>query len=53
MATETSGLMRTMIEFNSNYIYAIFFMFALGFVVLVIPIGLLTTSLSRRLAVRR
>ena len=53
VATETSGLMRTMIEFNSNYIYAIFLTFAIGFVVLVIPIGLLTTSLSTRLAVRR
>jgi glutamate transport system permease protein len=53
VATETSGLMRTMIEFNSNLIYAIFLTFAIGYVVLVIPIGLLTTSLSNRLAVRR
>jgi len=53
VTTETSSLMRTMIEFNSSYIYAIFFMFAIGYVILVIPIGLLTTSLSTRLAVRR
>lgn len=53
VTTETSSLMRTMIEFNSSYIYAIFFTFALGYVILVIPIGLLTTSLSTRLAVRR
>lgn len=53
VSTETSSLMRTMIEFNSSYIYAIFFTFALGYVILVIPIGLLTTSLSTRLAVRR
>lgn len=53
VSTETSSLMRTMIEFNSNYIYAIFLTFAVGYVILVIPIGLLTTSLSNRLAVRR
>jgi glutamate transport system permease protein len=53
VTTETSTLMRTMIEFNSNYIYGIFLTFAIGYVVLVIPIGLLTTSLSQRLAVRR
>ena len=53
VTTETSSLMRTMIEFNSSYIYAIFLTFAIGYVILVIPIGLLTTSLSTRLAVRR
>ncbi|MCB7137744.1 amino acid ABC transporter permease [Cellulosimicrobium marinum] len=53
VTTETSSLMRTMIEFNSSYIFVIFFIFAIGYVILVIPIGLLTTSLSTRLAVRR
>ena len=53
VASETSTLMREMIENNSNYIYAIFLMFAVGFVILVIPIGLATTYLSQRLAVRR
>ncbi|KFD43654.1 ABC transporter permease subunit [Cellulosimicrobium sp. BIT-GX5] len=53
VTTETSSLMKTMIEFNSNYIYGIFLTFAIGYVILVIPIGLLTTSLSTRLAVRR
>ncbi|WP_166846835.1 amino acid ABC transporter permease [Isoptericola sp. BMS4] len=53
VSTETSTLMREMIESNANYIYAIFMTFAIGFVVLVIPIGLLTTYLSNRLAVRR
>jgi glutamate transport system permease protein len=51
--TETSTLMREMIENNSSLIYAIFLTFAVGFVVLVIPIGLLTTFLSQRLVVRR
>jgi glutamate transport system permease protein len=50
---EASGLMRTMIEFRPDVIIAIFLTFALGFVILVIPIGLATTSLSRRLAVAR
>jgi glutamate transport system permease protein len=53
VSTETSTLMREMIESNANFIYAIFMIFAIGFAVLVIPIGLLTTSLSNRLAVRR
>ncbi|MFE7408387.1 amino acid ABC transporter permease [Isoptericola sp. NPDC057559] len=53
VSTETATLMREMIDSNANYIYAIFFIFALGFVVIVIPIGLLTTFLSNRLAVRR
>ncbi|GGM21518.1 amino acid ABC transporter permease [Promicromonospora citrea] len=50
---ETSSTMKTMLEFNANYRWEIFGMFAIGFVVLVIPIGLATTWLSRRLAVKR
>ncbi|MFV2144534.1 MULTISPECIES: ABC transporter permease subunit [Isoptericola] len=53
VATETSSVMKTMIEFRSDYIYAIFFTFAIGYVILVTPVGLLTTSLSRSLAVSR
>jgi glutamate transport system permease protein len=53
VATETSSVMRTMIEFQSNYIYAIFFTFAIGYVILVTPVGVAATALSRRLAVRR
>ncbi|MFC7879710.1 amino acid ABC transporter permease [Isoptericola sp. NPDC057391] len=53
VSTEASTLMREMIESNANFIYAIFILFAIGFAVLVIPIGLLTTYLSNRLAVRR
>ncbi|MFD6137929.1 amino acid ABC transporter permease [Isoptericola sp. NPDC056618] len=53
VSTETSTLMREMIESNADLIYAIFMTFAIGFVILVIPIGLLTTYLSNRLAVRR
>ncbi|PFG42809.1 amino acid ABC transporter membrane protein 1 (PAAT family) [Isoptericola jiangsuensis] len=53
VATETSSVMKTMIEFRPDYIYAIFFTFAIGYVILVTPVGVLTTSLSRRLAVAR
>ena len=45
--------MRTMIEFRPDVILAIFLTFALGFVIIVVPIGLATTALSRRLAVAR
>jgi glutamate transport system permease protein len=50
---ETSGLMRTMLEFNGDMALAIFLIFALGFVIIVIPVGLLTTWLSKKLAVAR
>jgi glutamate transport system permease protein len=50
---QASSLMLTMIEFRPDVIVAIFLTFALGFVLLVVPVGLATTSLSRRLAVAR
>ncbi|KTR38069.1 amino acid ABC transporter permease [Rothia kristinae] len=50
---EASGLMKTMIEFDSDVILAIFFTFAMGFVIIVIPMGLITTWASRKWAVRR
>ena len=50
---EASYLMRGMIEFRPDLIYAIFVIMATGFVVLTLPTGLLFTTLSRRLAVRR
>ena len=50
---EASGMMKSMIEFNSDLIFMIFFVFALGFVIIVVPIGLLTTWASRKLAVKR
>lgn len=53
VATETSSVMKTMIEFNGNMTVLIFMIFALGYVILVVPIGLLTTWGSRRLAVSR
>jgi glutamate transport system permease protein len=50
---ETASTMKTMIEFNANYRWEIFGLFAIGYVILVIPIGLLTTWMSQRLAVKR
>src|SRR6185312_1286561 len=50
---EAAGLMKTMIEFRPDVIMAIFATFAAGFIIIVIPIGLLTTWLSRKLTVAR
>jgi len=53
VAVETSSVMGGMIEFGPQFILLIFFTFALGYVIIVIPVGVVTTSLSRRLAVKR
>lgn len=50
---ESSGVMRTMIEFNPNFMITIFMIVAIGFCFIVIPVGLLTTWLSGKLAVSR
>ncbi len=49
---EASNLMKVIIE-NETAGTLVFLIFALGFVALTLPIGLLFTTLSRRLAVRR
>lgn len=53
VSAETASTMRLMIEFRPDHLYTIFLIFALGYVVLVIPIGVVTTWLSDRLAVKR
>lgn len=53
VTTETSSLMSTMIEFHPDVIVSIFLIFAIGYVILIIPIGMVTTYLSNKLAVRR
>ena len=53
VANETSGVMGAAIEFGPQFIMLIFLTFALGYVIIVIPVGVLTTTLSRRLAVKR
>lgn len=49
---ESANLMSVMIE-NETAGIAVFAIFALGFVILTLPLGLWFTSLSRRLAVQR
>ena len=49
---EASGLMKTIIE-NETASVTVFLVFAVGFVILTLPVGVLFTSLSRRLAVKR
>ena len=53
VATETSTMMSEMIEYRSDVIVPFFLIFAFGYVILIIPIGMLTTYLSNKLAVRR
>ena len=50
---EASGLMKRMIEFSPDLMVAIFLTFAIGFCLIVIPIGLLTTWASEKWAVAR
>lgn len=50
---EAAATMRGMIEFDSSQLYLIFLIMAAGFVVFTLPIGVLFTHLSKRLAVQR
>ena len=50
--SEAANLMSVIIE-NEGSGLVIFFIFAIGFVVLTLPLGIVFTSLSRRLAVKR
>ncbi len=50
--TEAAGLLATIVE-NEGGSISVFAIFALGFVILTLPLGLWFTSLSRRLAVKR
>jgi glutamate transport system permease protein len=50
---ETSAVMNSMIDRYGAFVILIFLTFALGYVVIVIPVGLLTTWASRKLAVKR
>jgi glutamate transport system permease protein len=50
---EASYAMKNAIEFSPNLLYVIFFIMALGFVILTLPMGVLFTHFSRKLAVQR
>ncbi len=51
--SELAGVMKDMQEFNNNLILPIFIIIAVAFIILTLPVGLLTTYLSNRLAVKR
>lgn len=50
---EAAAMMKTLIEFRPDYIFAIFGVIAFGFIVLTLPTGLLFTHYSRKLTVQR
>lgn len=50
---EASYLMANMIEVRPDVLLLVFLIFALGFVILTLPMGIVITSLSKRLAVKR
>ena len=45
--------MKVMMENRPDVIFVVFGIFAVGFVILTLPVGVLFTSLSKRLAVKR
>lgn len=50
---EASYAMKNMIEFRPDILFSVFLVVAIGFVILTLPMGLVTSWLSGRLAVRR
>ena len=50
---EAALLMSTMVENEGNALMSVFAVFAFGFVILTLPVGLLLGRLARRVAVRR
>ena len=51
--TEASAVMKVMMENRPDVIFVVFGIFAVGFVILTLPVGMLFTSMSKRLAVKR
>lgn len=50
---EASLLMKSTIENHANYLFVVFAVFALGFIILTLPMGLAIGKASERLAVKR
>ncbi len=50
---EAALLMSTMVENESNALFSVFVVFAFGFIVLTLPIGLLLGVLAKKVAVKR
>lgn len=51
--SESSLLMKEMMENRPDVLFLVFGIFALGFVILTLPVGVLFTALSKRLVVKR
>jgi glutamate transport system permease protein len=52
-AAETSLLMKTMLENETDALFTVFAIFAFGFIVLTLPTGLVLGWAAKRLAVKR
>ncbi len=50
---EAGSLMRVMMENESNALFGVFAIFAFGFIVLTLPIGLILGNVAKRLSVKR
>ncbi|WP_130866479.1 amino acid ABC transporter permease [Acidipropionibacterium timonense] len=50
---DASYVMKNMIEFSPQFIYAIFILMALGFVILTLPLGMFVSWITTRMAVQR
>ncbi|NEA35124.1 amino acid ABC transporter permease [Streptomyces sp. SID13031] len=50
---DSSGTMKEMMENRPDVLFVVFGIFAVGFVILTLPVGVLFTSMSKRLAVKR
>lgn len=53
LVNEPAGLMRSLFNSNGDIVPLLFLVFALGFVIITLPMGLLTTWAAQKLAVRR
>lgn len=51
--SDSSATMKDMMENRPDVLFLIFAIFAVGFIILTLPVGILFTSLSKRLAVKR
>lgn len=51
--TEASAVMKVMMENRPDVLFVVFGIFAVGFVILTLPVGILFTTMSKRLVVKR
>lgn len=53
VTNEAAGLMKTLMEHNGDIVPLLFLVFAAGWLCITLPMGLVTTAVARRLAVKR